>query len=89
MNKAYRVTQRDCDEAWRLFSDREKYLALSKEEEILVDAFIAAGEMFQETGCWPTLGEVEQKWMKESEERARKRDAMIQECAAHNARTKV
>ena len=73
MNKAYRVTAKDCEEAWRIFSSREKYLSLSKEEEILVDAFIAAGEMKQETGEWPTLLQVEEKWLKEKAERERKR----------------
>ena len=85
IDRTHRVTQKECEEAWLIFSDRKKYLSLSSEEECLVDAFIAAGEIKQETGEWPTIAQVEEKWVRESEERARKRNAMIQECAAHNA----
>jgi hypothetical protein len=86
IDKKHRVTQKECEEAWAIFADREKYLSLSDEEECLVDAYIAAGQIKQETGEWPTLQEVEDKWVRESEERARKRDALIQECAAHDAK---
>jgi len=80
-----RITEKQCQEAWSIFADREKYFSLSKDEECLVDAYITAGEMKDKTGEWPTLLQVEEKWTAESEERARKRNAMIQECAAHSA----
>ena len=80
-----RVTEKQCQEAWSIFADREKYFSLSKDEEILVDAYVEAGQMKQVSGEWPTLQEVQDKWIAESEERARKRNAMIQECAAHSA----
>jgi hypothetical protein len=89
VNKQHTVTQKECEEAWSIFADREKYLSLSDAEMVMVDAFTAAGEIFQDTGCWPTLAEVEEKWMQEAAERAKKRDAMIAECAAHNANTKA
>ena len=89
MNKEHRTTEAECAEAWRLFADREKYLSLGDEEMVMVDAFVDAGQIFHETGAWPTLQEVEDRWMQEAAERAKKRDAMIAECAAHNANTKA
>ena len=86
IDKEHRVTPKECEEAWSIFADREKYLSLSDEEECLVDAYIAAGQMKQETGEWPTLAQVEERWMQKAAERARKRDAMIADCAAHNAK---
>jgi hypothetical protein len=89
MNKEHRTTEAECTEAWRLFADREKYLSLSDAETIMVDAFVEAGQMFHDSGAWPTLAEVEQKWMQEAAERARKRDVMIAECAAHSEQKKA
>ena len=86
MNKAYRVTEKDCEEAWRIFADRDKYFSLSKEEEILVDAFIDAGQIKQETGEWPTLSQVEEKWLREKAERERKRLASWQPLYQFNER---
>jgi hypothetical protein len=86
MSKDKRITEAECNEAWAVFSDRNKYLSLSDEQTVMVDAFVDAGQIKQETGEWPTLAQVEEKWIRESEERARKRDAMIQECAEHNAK---
>jgi hypothetical protein len=87
MDKTQRVSPKDCEEAWLIFACRDKYFSLSHEEEVLVDAYIAAGEMFQDTGTWPTLQGVEDRWMQEADERARKRAALIQETAsARNAK---
>jgi hypothetical protein len=87
--KQHKVTEIECREAWSIFADRAKYLSLSDEQTVMVDACVEAGQMFRETGAWPTLEEVEQKWMQEAAERARKRDAMIADCAAHNANKKA
>ena len=85
MNKQHKVTAKESQEAWAIFADRAKYLSLSDEQTVMVDACVEAAKMFHETGAWPTLEEVEQKWMQEAAERARKRDA-IADCAAHNAK---
>jgi hypothetical protein len=73
IDKTQRVSPKECEEAWLIFSDRDKYLALSDEEQSLVDAFIEAGHMKDKSGVWPTLGEVYEKWRSEAEERERKR----------------
>jgi hypothetical protein len=89
MSSDQRITETECNEAWAVFSDREKYLSLSDEQTCMVEAFITAGQIFQETGAWPTLQDVEDKWQKEAAERAQKRDAMIAECAALRAKQKA
>ena len=89
MNTAYRVTEKDCNEAWTVFANRDKYLSLSKDEQNLVDAFVDAGQIKQETGEWPTLSEVYEKWAREAEDRERKRNAMLQEREAREAVTKA
>jgi|HubBroStandDraft_3_1064219.scaffolds.fasta_scaffold450327_2 hypothetical protein len=87
MDKTQRVSPKDCEEAWSIFANREKYLSLSDEEMVMVDAFIAAGEIKESTGEWPTLFQVEHRWMQEKEERERKRESLIAETVrARNAK---
>jgi hypothetical protein len=81
MNKQHKVTQKECEEAWSIFADKGKYLSLSDDETCMVEAFITAGHIKNETSEWPTLQQVEDRWMQEAEERARKRDALIAETA--------
>lgn len=85
MNKNQRITEAENHEAWLIFSDRRKYFSLSDEQTAMVDAFIEAGHMKHDSGVWPTLQQVEDRWMTEAEERARKRDALIAETAALSA----
>jgi len=78
IDKQHRVTEKEHQESLAVFSDRKKYLSLDKDEEILVDACITAGEMKQTTGEWPTLAQVEEKWLREKAERERRRLASWQ-----------
>lgn len=82
----HRVTEKENYEAWEIFADREKYFSLSDEQELLVDAFIAAGEMKHVSGEWPTLQEVADKWQREAESRAAKRAKLEEEWLARNAK---
>ena len=81
-----RITEKQCQEAWSIFADREKYFSLSKDEECLVDAYVTAGEMKQANGEWPTLQEVADKWQREAELRAAKRAKLEEEWLARNAK---
>jgi hypothetical protein len=75
--ESYRVTEKDCHEAWLIVADREKYIALAEEHEEqanLVSAFIEAGQMKHSSGQWPTLGEVYEKWRSEEEKQERLRE---------------
>ena len=55
----HRVTQKDVDEAWKLFaSGKHEYIALSSGTKTLVQEFIKAGDLQRVSGTWPTLGEV-------------------------------
>ena len=65
--ESYRITESDNHEAWTLFADRDKYFAVSDEERTLVAAFMEAGHMKRDSGQWPTLGEVYEKWQREAE----------------------
>ncbi len=70
--ETYRITAKDCHEAWLIFADREKYIALSEEHEEqanLVDVFIEAGHMKDKSGVWPTLGEVQERMTQEWQRR--------------------
>src|SRR6266403_1349295 len=73
-----RITEAECNEALAVYSDREKYLSLSHEHTVMGDALVDAGKIKQETGEWPTLAQVEEKWMQEAAERERKRLASWQ-----------
>jgi len=73
MSKEQRITEAEHHEAWAVFSDRNKYRSLSDEQTVMVDAFVDAGKIKQETGEWPTLAEVYDKWGREKAERERKR----------------
>jgi hypothetical protein len=73
MSNEQRITEAESKQAWLIFSDRAKYLSLSDEQTVMVDAYIAAGETFQDAGEWPTLSEVYAKWTQEKEERERRR----------------
>jgi hypothetical protein len=55
---SYRVTEKDCHEAWALFANHDAYLALTNDQIAMVDALIKAGYMKNKSGVWPTLGEV-------------------------------
>jgi hypothetical protein len=81
MNMNQRITENENREAWLIFSDRKKFLALSDEQSAMVEAYITAGQIKKDTGEWPTLQQVEDRWMQEADERARKRDALIAETA--------
>jgi hypothetical protein len=78
MNKQQKITEAEYNEALAVFSDRSKYLSLSDEQTVMVDAFVDAGQIKQETGEWPTLLQVEEKWLREKSERERKRLASWQ-----------
>jgi hypothetical protein len=69
--ESYRITEADNHEAWAIFADKDKDLALSDEQRTIVDAFIKAGHMKHDSGQWPTLGEVYEKWRSEAEEQER------------------
>jgi hypothetical protein len=71
--ESYRITEADNHQAWTVFGDRQKYLALSREEECVIDAFVDAGEIKQATGEWPTLGEIYAKWTQAKAEREHRR----------------
>jgi hypothetical protein len=73
-----RITEAEYNEAWAVFSDRNKYLSLSDEQTVMVDVFVDAGQIKHETGEWPTLAEVYEKWAREKAERERKRLASWQ-----------
>jgi hypothetical protein len=73
MSKEQRITEAEYNEAWAVFSDRNKYLSLSDEQTVMVDAFVDAGKIKQETDEWPTLADVYEKWGREKAERERKR----------------
>jgi hypothetical protein len=79
MSKEQRIKEAESNEAWAVFSDRNKYLSLSDEQIVMVDAFVDAGQIKQETGEWPTLAEVYEKWGREKAERERKRVASWQD----------
>jgi hypothetical protein len=78
MSNEQRITEAESQQAWLIFSDRKKYLSLSDEQTVMVDAFVDAGQIKHETGEWPTLAQVERKWMQEAAERERKRLASWQ-----------
>jgi hypothetical protein len=73
MNKEQRITEAESNEAWSIFADREKYLSLSKDEEVLVDAYVEARQIKQASGEFPTLAEVIEKWSREKAEQERTR----------------
>ena len=68
MSKEQRITEAEHHEAWAVFSDRSRYLSLSDEQTGMVDAFVDAGQIKQETGEWPTLQDVYDRWSREAEE---------------------
>src|SRR6266850_8573994 len=72
MSKEPRITEADCNEAWAVFSDPNKYQSLNEEQTIMVDAFMDAGQTKKESGEWPTLAEVYENWRRETEEYYRK-----------------
>jgi hypothetical protein len=78
MSNDQRITEAESIQAWMIFSDRNKYLSLSDEQTVMVDAFVEAGQIKQETGMWPTVAEVHEKWGRERAERERKRLASWQ-----------
>jgi hypothetical protein len=78
MSREQRITEAEYNEAWAVFSDRNKYLSLSDEQTVMVDGFVDAGQIKQVTGDWPTLAEVYEKWGREKAERERKRLASWQ-----------
>jgi len=54
----YRVTEKDVDEAMKLYADHQAFLALTPEQDQIVTEFLHAEEMRQQSGTFPTLGEV-------------------------------
>jgi hypothetical protein len=78
MSNEQRIKEAEYNEAWAVFSDRNKYLSLSDEQTVMVDAFVDAGQIKQETGEWPTLADIYGKWAREKAERERKRLASWQ-----------